>query len=287
MADSVHAPTLRADARRNRARILEVAREVFASEGLAVPIDTVAARAGVGVGTVYRHFPTEEALFVAIVVDHVQALADEARAAADDPGEAFYGFLRLMAERSATDMALADAFTEAGVDIKSSLGVCKHDLTVSIDDLLRAQQRCRRMPTSRSPTCALLASTCLACGRQGRDAASGSSASCSTASVRARRHAEDGVGLALTMATTSVPSARPRSRAASIVIDATRRTPPASSSTLAVASPWVMPVTRAGIWLRALGSSRRVVRRSPGRERGVHGSMHAGTPTLARALVKS
>ena len=81
MAERVEAPALRADARRNRARILEVAREVFASEGLAVPIDTVATRAGIGVGTVYRHFPTKEALFAAIVSDRVQALADEARAA--------------------------------------------------------------------------------------------------------------------------------------------------------------------------------------------------------------
>ena len=133
---------LRADARRNRARILEVAREVFATEGLAVPIDTVAARAGIGVGTVYRHFPTKEALFAAIVMDRVQALVDDARAAldADDPGEAFYGFLRMMAERSATDMALADAFAEAGVDIKSSLGVCKQDLTAAIGDLLQRAQ---------------------------------------------------------------------------------------------------------------------------------------------------
>ncbi len=57
---------------------------------------------------------------------------------------------------------------------------------------------------------------------------------------------------ALTMAVTSVPAARPSSLAASTVIDATRRTPPASISTLAVASPRVIPVTRALIWLRAL-----------------------------------
>jgi AcrR family transcriptional regulator len=171
MAERVDTAPLRADARRNRARILEVAREVFASEGLAVPIDTVAARAGIGVGTVYRHFPTKEALFVAIVLDRVQALADEARAAleADDPGEAFYGFLRLMAERSATDMALADAFAEAGVDIKSSLGVCKQDLTVSIGDLLERAQAAGavRGDVSVADVFALLTSTCIACGRQG------------------------------------------------------------------------------------------------------------------------
>jgi AcrR family transcriptional regulator len=59
---------LRADARRNRARVLAVAQEVFETEGLAVPVEEVARRAGVGVGTVYRHFPTKEALFEAIML---------------------------------------------------------------------------------------------------------------------------------------------------------------------------------------------------------------------------
>ena len=59
MAERVDVAPLRADARRNRARILEVAREVFASEGLAVPIDTVAARAGIGVGTGLSPLPDE------------------------------------------------------------------------------------------------------------------------------------------------------------------------------------------------------------------------------------
>jgi AcrR family transcriptional regulator len=176
MTDRTDSPPLRADARRNHARILEVAREVFASEGLAVPIDTVAERAGIGVGTVYRHFPTKEALFAAIVTDRVQALAEDARAALadDDPGEAFYGFLRMMAERSATDMALADAFAEAGVDIKSDLGVCKQDLHVAFGDLLERAQVAGavRADVSASDVFALLSSTCIACGRQGREDAS-------------------------------------------------------------------------------------------------------------------
>src|ERR1700722_14057085 len=67
---------LRADARRNRAKVLEAAEQVFASEGLAVPIDTVASRAGLGVGTVYRHFPTKQALFQPIGVAPIQAPGD-------------------------------------------------------------------------------------------------------------------------------------------------------------------------------------------------------------------
>ncbi|HWL86935.1 MAG TPA: helix-turn-helix domain-containing protein, partial [Polyangiaceae bacterium] len=86
---------LRADALRNRQRVLEVAQAVFATEGLAVPIDEIARRAGLGVGTLYRHFPTKEALFEAIVVSRVQHSIDDARALADaaDPGAAFFDFL--------------------------------------------------------------------------------------------------------------------------------------------------------------------------------------------------
>ncbi|MFD6451097.1 helix-turn-helix domain-containing protein, partial [Nocardia sp. NPDC060220] len=58
---------LRADARRNRERVLAAAQEAFAAEGISVPLDDIARRAGVGAGTVYRHFPTKEALFTAAI----------------------------------------------------------------------------------------------------------------------------------------------------------------------------------------------------------------------------
>lgn len=63
---------LRADAARNRARVLAVAYETMAAEGLAVPIDEIARRAGVGAGTVYRHFPTKGSLIGAVVQDRLQ-----------------------------------------------------------------------------------------------------------------------------------------------------------------------------------------------------------------------
>src|SRR6516165_10830108 len=90
---------LRADAERNRRRLLAVAQEVFAAEGLAVPIDEIARRAGLGVGTLYRHFPTKEALFAAIVTERMKAVVDDARSLRDvgDPGEALLGFLGRMA----------------------------------------------------------------------------------------------------------------------------------------------------------------------------------------------
>src|SRR5580658_9490937 len=83
----------RADAQRNRARVLEAAEVVFAAEGLNVPVDVIAEKAGVGVGTLYRHFPTKEKLFEAIIVERISGLAVEARCrlTAEDPGAAFFG----------------------------------------------------------------------------------------------------------------------------------------------------------------------------------------------------
>ncbi len=68
---------LRADAARNRARVLDVAYETFAAEGLSVPIDEIARRAGVGAGTVYRHFPTKESLFAAVIENRMQRIVDD------------------------------------------------------------------------------------------------------------------------------------------------------------------------------------------------------------------
>ena len=118
--DVVNRP-LRADALRNRARILEAAEEVFALEGVGVPIDVVADRAHVGVGTLYRHFPTKEALFEAIVLERLLALLATARAyeLGDDPGAAIYGFLHEFGHQAAAKRDLMEAISSAGIDIKS------------------------------------------------------------------------------------------------------------------------------------------------------------------------
>ena len=65
---------LRADAARNREKVLRAAREAFAESGYGVPLDEIAARAGVGPGTVYRHFPAKEALFEAVVTARITDL---------------------------------------------------------------------------------------------------------------------------------------------------------------------------------------------------------------------
>jgi AcrR family transcriptional regulator len=102
---------LRADARRNRERIVEAARKVFAKHGAGAQMDDVAAAAGVGVGTVYRHFPHKEALMGELVASKFRAFADNAERALeiDDPWEAFAGLLRANAELCARDVGVQQA----------------------------------------------------------------------------------------------------------------------------------------------------------------------------------
>jgi AcrR family transcriptional regulator len=134
---------LRADARRNRDRLLEVARDAFAGEGLSTPLDEIARRAGVGPGTLYRHFPTKESLFEAVVHERLQRLADEARALRDDsdPGRALIGFLDRMLSEMALKRDLVDALDGAGFDLSTSLASTAAELRAEIDVLLGRAQR--------------------------------------------------------------------------------------------------------------------------------------------------
>jgi AcrR family transcriptional regulator len=134
---------LRADAARNRARVLEVAYETFAAEGLAVPIDEIARRAGVGAGTVYRHFPTKEDLYRAVVEDRMQRIVDDGRAllADEEPGQALFTFLRWMVlESGATDRGLAESLAGLGIDIKAAVPEAEEAFLGLVGDLLRAAQ---------------------------------------------------------------------------------------------------------------------------------------------------
>jgi AcrR family transcriptional regulator len=106
-----HDRPLRADARRNHERILKAARVVFADQGTDAQIDDVARRAKVGVGTVYRHFPTKDALMEALVrerFDEIARLAEEALGR-DDPWEAFSDLMWRSAELNARDRGFCDA----------------------------------------------------------------------------------------------------------------------------------------------------------------------------------
>jgi len=109
---------LRADARRNRERILAAARTAFAEAGVHAQMEDVARRAGVGVGTVYRHFPTKEALIGELLAQKFRLLLEGARRALDieDPWEAFAGTLRRNAELMAADATVQDALMRVEAD---------------------------------------------------------------------------------------------------------------------------------------------------------------------------
>jgi AcrR family transcriptional regulator len=133
---------LRADAVRNRERVLEVAYETFAAEGLSVPIDEIARRAGVGTGTVYRHFPSKDDLVRAIVTDRLRHVIDEGHTLLEsgDPGEALFSFLRsLVLKWGATDVGLKAAL--AGSDIKIRIKGVRDAFLGLVDELLRAAQQ--------------------------------------------------------------------------------------------------------------------------------------------------
>ncbi|MEV5740471.1 helix-turn-helix domain-containing protein [Microbispora rosea] len=110
---------MRADARRNRARILEAAGQAFAAEGLGVSLDEIARRAEVGPGTVHRHFPTKEALYEAVIANHLEQLIVQAREAlaADRAGSAFFPFLRRLVGEAGAKQDLTDALAGAGVTL--------------------------------------------------------------------------------------------------------------------------------------------------------------------------
>lgn len=132
---------MRADAARNRAKVLTVAYETFATDGLSVPIDEVARRAGVGAGTVYRHFPTKQALIEAVIDDRIRAIVDDARAQlARDPGGALFVVLGQMIRHGAADQGLVDALTGYGVDIATAAPAAEAALIATLDDLLAAAQ---------------------------------------------------------------------------------------------------------------------------------------------------
>lgn len=165
----------RADARRNRARILESAREVFASQGLACQIDDIARRACVGTGTIYRNFPTKQALLEAIVVDGVQSQAERARglAGAEDPTEAFFAFLADVIERSRANKSFAEMLAASGVDLHAAKAQATRELHDAVGHLLRRAQAAGgvRSDVQMSDLMALLAGTCSAAAHHDGDCA--------------------------------------------------------------------------------------------------------------------
>jgi AcrR family transcriptional regulator len=133
----------RADARRNRARLLEVAEAVFAAKGIGASTEEIAREAGVGVGTLFRHFPTKEALLETVFVGRLQRLAETAQAISttEDPGTAFFTFFALVVHEASAKNVFADALEEAGVNVQHATSEVGHQLSRALETLLgNAQQ---------------------------------------------------------------------------------------------------------------------------------------------------
>ena len=136
---------MRSDARRNRERVLAAAIEAFAAEGLAVSVHEIARRAGVGTGTVSRHFPTKQDLYEAIVLERVGQLVEHARSLGETlgPGEAFFEFFAYLVREGGTNHGLADALAGAGFDAEAAASGSGDDVIEALRRLLTAAQRAR------------------------------------------------------------------------------------------------------------------------------------------------
>jgi AcrR family transcriptional regulator len=132
---------LRSDARRNRDRVLAAAEQALASGGTGVPLDEIARRAGVGAGTVYRHFPSKDALIEAVVASRMARMAAAARsfAAQEDAGAAFFRFFAQLIEWIAFNKALVAALDRrTGIPAASE---SKREFQAALSELRsRAQQ---------------------------------------------------------------------------------------------------------------------------------------------------
>ena len=144
---------MRADARRNRERVLEAAEELFAEDGLKVQIEQVAQRARVGVGTVCRNFPTKQALVDAILTTRCESLLAAARQALAEPdaGQGFQQFFVAMADYQARHLAFAEEMA-ADMDMPTSVRPVKESLHQAVAELVSRAQACGAIRTDIGPS---------------------------------------------------------------------------------------------------------------------------------------
>lgn len=159
----VEGPPLRADAQRNRARILDAAEAVFAESGPRGSTEEVARRAGVAVGTVFRHFPTKDDLLAAIMKRLLTRLVEEAGR------QDLFAFITHMVAQAAARKTVADLLTGSGMDIRVPEAVAHLETAVG-----RLLERARAAGTVAAPVqlpevMALLASVCQGAMRGGWD----------------------------------------------------------------------------------------------------------------------
>ena len=144
MVGSATRRPLRADARRNYARIVAAAEEAFAAHGAAASLEEIARRAGVGSATLHRHFPSRRSLLEVVSRDRVEAVCASARehARTSEPGAALFSWLRELTAYAVTSRGLASPLLRDGRDADMlEDGGCGAILTATAGELLdRAQQ---------------------------------------------------------------------------------------------------------------------------------------------------
>ncbi|MEV4509988.1 helix-turn-helix domain-containing protein [Dactylosporangium sp. NPDC049525] len=133
----------RVDAQANRGRILDVAEDVFGKGGATASTEEVARLAGVGIATVFRHFPTKAALLQAVLIRRFDRLREQAEALLDtaEPGAAFFGFFRHLVADAATKIAIGDALLDAGGDDDGEAARASAGLRRAVGALLDRAQR--------------------------------------------------------------------------------------------------------------------------------------------------
>jgi AcrR family transcriptional regulator len=130
----------RADARRNYEKLLRAAGDAFENDGTAASLEDIARRAEVGIGTLYRHFPTRQALLEAVYVDEVEEISAKASQLSDlDPWDALTTWLRQFVRYAATKRALMEELTNT--DAESPVFVaCRSAITTAGEMLLQRAQ---------------------------------------------------------------------------------------------------------------------------------------------------
>lgn len=127
----------RADALRNRAKVLEAATRLLTERGIELPVRDIADEAGVGLATMYRQFPTKEALFTAVVHDRMASFAAEAeRRAVANTGEGLFEFFEFYLRSSGPKGALVDELINAGVDVDAEMPEVVEALTTHTTTLI-------------------------------------------------------------------------------------------------------------------------------------------------------
>lgn len=137
----------RAAGRANRVRILEAADTVFSTRGMTASTEEVARLAGVGIATVFRHFPTKALLLDTVLAARFQRLRDAAQQLPHDrsPGQALDDFFRLLVSDARTKIAIADAMHEAGAPADGEAALAARELLAAVSDLVSDAQATREI----------------------------------------------------------------------------------------------------------------------------------------------